>query len=94
MTITKDKIASLFVFCAMALSAVMLLHPSGVPAANLFVGFIGALAGLTLIWFAETLGESACFSRGIAMQSPPLLIEAFGWLFLVGYPVLLACVAR
>jgi hypothetical protein len=92
MTITKDKIASLLVFCAMALSAVMVLRH--VPVANLLVGFMGALAGLTLIWFAESLGETACFSRGIAIESPPLLIEAFGWLFLIGYPVLLACLAR
>ena len=41
-----------------------------------------------LIWFAEPLAETGCFSRGVA-HLPPLLIDGIGWLFLVGYPVLL-----
>ena len=89
MTLTKDKVASLLVFCVLVLVSLTVLLPLGLPGANLFVGFMMALAGLALIWFAEPLAETSCFSRGISHQSPPLLIEAFGWLFLVGYPVLL-----
>jgi hypothetical protein len=42
-----------------------------------------------LIWFADPLAESGCFSRGIPHSSPPILIEAIGWLMLIGYPLLL-----
>jgi hypothetical protein len=94
MALTKDKIASLLVFCAMVALSLTVLQSFGVPPANIFVGLVGALAGLTLIWFAEPLGEIACFARGIPVHSPPLLIEAFGWLFLVGYPALLVCLTR
>jgi hypothetical protein len=94
MTLTKDKFASLLVFCAMVTSSLTVLQSLGIPPANIFVGLVGAAAGLSLIWFAEPLGEIACFARGIPVHSPPLMIEAFGWLFLVGYPVLLVCLTR
>ncbi len=58
------------------------------------VALLVSLLGLTLIWFAEPLAETGCFSRGVALSSPPLLIEAIGWLFLVGYPVLLVWLIR
>jgi len=94
MAITKDKIASLVVFGVVATAVVTLLNTARMPEIGLFIALMVALFGLALVWCAEPLGEIGCFSRGVTLPSPPAMIEAFGWLFLVGYPVLLAFVMR
>lgn len=91
MAVTKDKLASLAFFAVMVVLAVVFLPALQVPGYGLFVALVISLAGLILIWFAEPLAEAGCFSRGVALSSPPLLVEAIGWLFLVGYPLLLVC---
>jgi hypothetical protein len=94
MAVTKDKLASLLVFAVVVTAATTLLGSWGIPGFGVFVAILVSLMGLMLIWFAEPLAETSCFSRGVAVSSPPLAIEAFGWIFLVGYPLLLAWLAR
>ena len=94
MVVTKDKLASLLLFGVIAALAAILLPSWGVPGFGVSVALLVSLLGLTLIWFAEPLAETGCFSRGVALSSPPLLIEAIGWLFLIGYPVLLVWLIR
>jgi hypothetical protein len=94
MAITKDKWASLLFFAATFTLAVALLPALGVPGFGVFIAIVVSFAGLMLIWFAEPLAETGCFSRGVPHSSPPLLIEGIGWLFLVGYPVLLVWLIR
>jgi hypothetical protein len=94
MAVTKDKLASLLFFAAMVTLAVALLPSLGVPGFSVLIAVMVSFAGLMLIWFAEPLSETGCFSRGVPHSSPPLLIEGIGWLFLVGYPVLLVWLIR
>jgi hypothetical protein len=94
MAVTKDKLASLLVFAVVVAAAATLVRSWGIPGFGVFVAILVSLMGLMLIWFAEPLAEAVCFSRGVAISSPPLAIEAFGWIFLVGYPVLLVWLAR
>jgi predicted Co/Zn/Cd cation transporter (cation efflux family) len=94
MAVTKDKLASLLFFALIAALAAVLLPGLGVPAFGVFVALVVSIFGLMLIWFAEPLSETSCFSRGVAHSSPPLLIEAIGWLMMIGYPLLLIWVIR
>jgi hypothetical protein len=93
MTITIDRIISLVVFAVVA--AVMLaFYPMGSASLSLVIASVICIPGLVLIWFPEPLGEIGCFARGVVHTSPPALIAAIGWIFLVGYPLLLAYVTR
>jgi hypothetical protein len=94
MAVTKDKLASLLFFAATLTLAVALLPALGVPGFGILIAIVVSFAGLMLIWFAEPLSEAGCFSRGVPHSSPPRLIEGIGWLFLVGYPVLLVWLIR
>ncbi|HEV8000919.1 MAG TPA: hypothetical protein VGP63_13630 [Planctomycetaceae bacterium] len=94
MAITKDKLASLLVFAVMAVLVITVLNATGMPALGTAITLMFSLFGLMLIWFAEPLAEAACFSRGIPRPSPSGLIMVFGWIFLVGYPLLLSFVTR
>jgi hypothetical protein len=94
MAVTKDKLASLLFFAGMVVLTAVLLPSLGVPGFGVFVAFTISLFGLMLIWFAEPLAETGCFSRGVALSSPPIMIEAIGWLMLVGYPLLLVWLIR
>jgi len=77
-----------------AVASFIYLQPLGIPGVGVLVGILVAILGMGLIWFAEPLGEISSFSRGIPHTSPPLMIEIFGWMLLVGYPVVLFCVLR
>ncbi len=94
MVVTKDKVAAVAFFALMLALAVMVLPPIGVPGFGVIIALVVSLFGLSLIWFAEPLAESGCFTRGIAHSSPPIMIEGMGWLMLVGYPVLLVWLIR
>ena len=94
MAITKDNVLSLVVFAAVAVALVTILSAAAVPGIGLFVALMVSLGGLALIWFAEPLGETACFSRGVPRPSPAPLISLIGWIFLVGYPLLMTVVTR
>jgi FtsH-binding integral membrane protein len=94
MAITKDKVLSLLVFAAVAVIVMTALNVAAVPGVGVFIALMVSLFGLMLIWFAEPLAESACFSRGVPRPSPSGLIMFFGWIFLVGYPLLLTYVSR
>ncbi len=89
MAITKDKVASVLVFVLIAFAVMAGLHSLAIPALALAFGLLVSSFGLALIWLAEPLGEIGCFSRGLAHRSPPAMIEAFGWIFLIGYPLFL-----
>jgi hypothetical protein len=94
MAITKDKVLSLLVFAVMAVVVITVLNATAMPAIGVFITLMFSLFGLMLIWFAEPLAEAACFSRGIPRPSPSGLIVVFGWIFLIGYPLLLSFVTR
>ncbi len=94
MVVTKDKLASLAFFAVIVALAAILLPSIGVPGFGVFIALVVSLFGLMLIWFAEPLAESGCFSRGIPHTSPPIMIEAIGWLMLIGYPLLLVWLIR
>jgi hypothetical protein len=94
MVVTKDKVASLVFFAVVVAFAAAVMPSMGVPGYGLLIALTVSLFGLVLIWFAEPLAESGCFARGIPHSSPPLLIEAIGWLMLVGYPLLLVWLIR
>lgn len=91
MIIALDKMISLMVFAIVAV-VMLVAYPMGSFAVSLVVAVAICAPGLVLIWFPEALGEIGCFARGVAHTSPPALIAAIGWVFLVGYPVLLAYV--
>lgn len=46
---------------------------------------------LSFIWFPEYWGNYTGFLRGsyIDQKSPPVLVSVMGWLFLVGFPLLI-----
>jgi hypothetical protein len=68
-------------------AAVMLaFYPMGSASLSLVIASVICIPGLVLIWFPEPLGEIGCFARGVVHTSPPALIAAIGWIFLVGYP--------
>ena len=46
-----------------------------------------SLPGLAMIWFREGLSVTG-FDRGVLRQSPPLMIDVIGWVFLVGLPAI------
>lgn len=89
MTLSLDKLISVVVFIVMGVVSTLVLGPTGGQLAGPVIAFTMLTPGLVLIWFSEALAETACFSRGTVSSSPPLLVAAFGWLYLVGYPVLL-----
>jgi len=89
MLITKTKIAALVVFLLVTTLALVVLQSLDAPGLGFCMAVAVSLLGLALVWLAEPLGEIACFSRGVPVPSPPGMIQAFGWIFLIGYPVLL-----
>jgi len=91
-TLTYDKLVAAVV-CVVMLVFTGLYYPIDSPVAGVAVASLLCIPGLALIWFCDDLAETPCFPRGIARTSPPALIAARGWLFLVGYPVLLFCAA-
>ena len=93
MTLRLDKLISVIVFIVIAILGATSLNPFAGRLAGVGLAAMISLPGLALIWFAEPLGEQTCFARGMVRPSPPLLIEAFGWLFLLGYPALLLIVS-
>ena len=92
MAITWDKIVSVVVCAVIAILGATSLCPIEGKLAGMALATCIALPGLTLIWFAEPLSEQTCFARGLVTATPAFLITTFGWLFLVGYPALLAVV--
>ena len=51
---------------------------------------ISLLPPLTLIWFADELGDFTGYvGRGgvVDQTSPPFLIAGFGWIVLIGMPI-------
>jgi hypothetical protein len=94
MAITKDKVLSLLVFGVVAIAIVTLLNAAAVPGIGVLVGLLVSFGGLLLVWFAEPLAEVSCFSRGVPHPSPSGLVMVIGWIFLIGYPLLLTVVTH
>ena len=85
--LTKERLVALLVVVAQTVAA-GIYHKSDagqVVAAGL--GFLLSLPGLVLIWFRESLSVTG-FDRGVLRESPPLMIDMLGWLFLLGMPVI------
>jgi hypothetical protein len=86
-SLTKERIVALVVVVVKIVAALILSPVSrnlGIVAGS---AFLLSLPGLMMIWFREGLSVTA-FDRGVAHESPPLLIDVAGWLFLLGLPVL------
>ncbi|HXY32802.1 MAG TPA: hypothetical protein VEI07_01160 [Planctomycetaceae bacterium] len=94
MAITKDKVLSLLVFAVVAVATVMVLTAAAVPGIGVLFALLVSFGGLLLIWFAEPLAETGCFSRGVPRPSPSGLIMVIGWIFLIGYPLLMSAVTH
>jgi hypothetical protein len=94
MAVTKDKLASLLFYGVIVALAAAYPPSWGMPGFGVVVALAVSLLGLALIWFAEPLSETGCFSRGVPLSSPPQLIGVLGWLFLAGYPLLLFILMR
>ena len=93
MAISLDRIISLAIYATVA-TIMLAFYPIGSMSMSLIVATVICAPGLVLIWFPEALGEIGCFARGVVHNSPPALIAAIGWVFLLGYPSLLAYVSR
>ncbi|MCA9023789.1 MAG: hypothetical protein KDA86_01120 [Planctomycetaceae bacterium] len=70
------------VLCASTFSTVS-------PSLGILAGaaFLLSLPGLLLIWYRGAL-SSVGFKRGVFHKSPPMFVDVFGWLFLIGLPVI------
>jgi hypothetical protein len=94
MAITKDKVLSLLVFAVVSAIVVTALSAAAVPGIGVLFALLVSFGGLLLIWFAEPLAETGCFSRGVPHPSPAGLVMFFGWVFLIGYPLLMSIVTH
>lgn len=89
MAVTYDRLAA-FCFILVVGFAVLLLPTFGDARWTMaLVAVCLSLPGLALIWFRDELGATPAFSRGAQRTSPPGLVGAFGWLYLVGLPALI-----
>jgi hypothetical protein len=87
LSLTTERVVALVVAAAQVIAAVAFAKVSpnrGILAASA-LGL--TLPGLLLIWFREGLSATA-FDRGVMRESPPFLVDLFGWLFLIGLPVI------
>jgi hypothetical protein len=86
-SLTKERFAALVVFIANIVAALIYSKVSrnlGIIAGS---ACIASLPGLTIIWFRDSLSATA-FDRGVMRESPPVLLGAIGWLFLIGLPII------
>ena len=84
MIVPKDKVVALAVV-AVNVSAAMFFP--GSKATSAITAALASLPGLTLVWFRETLANTA-FARGVAHSSPSGLVGFIGWLMLLFFPLL------
>jgi hypothetical protein len=76
---------------AIGYSIAMIVVEHGITKGSLAGGAL-LLLPLALIWFPEQLGSFTGYvGRGgdIDTETPPGLVSALGWFFLLGYPVLI-----
>jgi hypothetical protein len=81
---------------AIGYSIAMIVAEHGVTKGSLAGGAL-LLLPLALSWFPEQLGNFTGYvGRGgdIDTETPPGLVSALGWFFLLGYPVLIYCLLR
>ena len=90
MRVTWSKIAALVVALFYVVVCVADLGRSGTPRGDLRYLLV-LLFPLALIWFPEVIGSATgSIGHGVVdCESPPWLVSAAGWFFLVGLPVLL-----
>jgi hypothetical protein len=84
-----SRIAALLI--AIGYSIAMIVAEHGITKGSLAGGAL-LLLPLALIWFPEQLGSFTGYvGRGgdIDTETPPGLVSALGWFFLLGYPVLI-----
>ncbi len=86
-SLTKERVAALAI---VVLNVVLALSFSTV-SKNLGTvagaAFCLSLPGLVIIWYREALSVTGR-DRGVFRQSPPKFLDVFGWVFLVGLPLI------
>ena len=90
MRVTLPKIAALLV--ASGYVAISVAGVAGSPSARHELAYLLLLLfPLALIWFPEAIGSATGFiGHGfVDRETPPWLVSAAGWFFLVGFPLLL-----
>ena len=90
MRLTLPKIAALIVAVSYVVVCVRDPERSGMRPEDLRY-FLVLLFPLALIWFPEVIGSATGFigHGAIDYETPPWLVSAAGWFFLVGLPALL-----
>jgi len=86
-SLTKERLVALVVIVAQVALAVAFSHFSATRGTIAGLTVLLSVPGLIMIWFREPLSVIG-FDRGVLRDSPPLLIDFFGWLFLIGLPIL------
>lgn len=91
MEFSRGKLLSLL---AVPLSAAVFAEASSEAGAFL-VGGLSPLPGLVLIWFGEHLTEwFDVLTVRPSRPTPGCLIEALGWILLIGFPVMILILSQ
>ena len=85
MKMSVDKVLALVVTAANP--AIGALYMSDNPGKAAGIALLLSFPGLVVIWHRQSLGQTT-FARGIARRSPPGLVGAIGWLYLLVFPLL------
>ena len=90
MRVTWPKIAALLVVLAYVAVCAGDVRTSGTPPREL-VHLLVLLLPLALIWFPEVIGSATGYigHGSVDCATPPWLVSAGGWFFLVGLPFLM-----
>jgi hypothetical protein len=87
LSLTKERVVALIVVLVNVVAAIVYSRVSqnlGIVAGS---AFLLSLPGLAIIWFRDALSVTG-FDRGVRRDSPPLLLDMIGWLFLVVLPII------
>lgn len=86
-TWTKERVVAVIVVALQTIAATLFHKTETGPLAAAGWGVLCTVPGLVIIWFRESLSVTG-FDRGVLRESPPLMIDVLGWLFLIGLPVI------
>jgi hypothetical protein len=87
LSLTKERVLALVVVVINVAAALVYSRVSknlGIIAGS---AFLLSLPGLAIIWFRDALSVTG-FDRGVLRESPPLILGAIGWLFLIALPII------
>jgi hypothetical protein len=86
-TLTKERIIAIAIVVVQVALAVSFSTVSRHWGFLIAAALALSLPGLMMIWFREGLSVTG-FDRGVLRDSPPLLIDVLGWLFLIAFPII------